>query len=67
MPDRSVTLQPAVGALILAFNEARADETSMIPFGAYSPECVEEEFCELRLLGILGSWPRIHREFIGSC
>jgi hypothetical protein len=27
-------------------NEARADETSMIPFGAYSPECVEGEFSE---------------------
>ena len=24
----------------------------------YSPECVELEFCELRLLGILGSSPR---------
>jgi hypothetical protein len=23
---------------------------------AYSPECVELEFCELRLLGILGRW-----------
>jgi hypothetical protein len=23
----------------------------------YSPECVEGEFCELRLLGILGSSP----------
>jgi hypothetical protein len=22
----------------------------------YSPECVEEEFCELRLYGVLGSW-----------
>ena len=22
----------------------------------YSPECVEEEFSEVRLLGILGSW-----------
>jgi hypothetical protein len=30
-----------VGALIAAFNEARADENSMIPFGSYSPECVE--------------------------
>jgi hypothetical protein len=30
-----------LGGLILAFNEARADETSMIPFGAYSPEGVE--------------------------
>ena len=27
-------------------NEARADETSMIPFGAYSPECVEQVFSE---------------------
>ena len=30
-------------------NEARADETSMIPFGAYSPECVEEEFSEVHI------------------
>jgi hypothetical protein len=29
-----------VDALISAFNETRADETSMIPFGAYSPDCV---------------------------
>jgi len=28
-------------------NEARADETSMIPFGAYSSECVEVEFSEV--------------------
>jgi hypothetical protein len=26
-----------------------------VSYWAYSPECVEEEFCELRLLGILGS------------
>jgi hypothetical protein len=38
-----------VGALISAFREARADETSMIPFGAYSPECVEGEFCDVDL------------------
>jgi hypothetical protein len=38
-----------LGALISAITEARIDETSMIPFGAYSPECVEEEFCELCL------------------
>jgi hypothetical protein len=37
-----------LGALISAINEAPADETSMIPFGAYSPECVEEEFSEVR-------------------
>ena len=30
---------------------------------------VEVEFSEveLPLYGVLGSWPRIHREFIGSC
>jgi hypothetical protein len=44
-----------LGALISTFNKARADESSMIPFGAYSPECVEVEFCELRLNGVLGS------------
>jgi hypothetical protein len=36
-----------VGALISTFNKAQADETSMIPFGAYSPECVEGEFSEV--------------------
>jgi hypothetical protein len=30
--------------------------SSLGPFSyPYSPECVEEKFCELRLLGILGS------------
>jgi hypothetical protein len=24
----------------------------------YSPECVEVEFCELRVDGVLGSWSR---------
>jgi hypothetical protein len=33
-----------LGALISAINEARSDETSMIPFSAYSPECVEGKF-----------------------
>jgi hypothetical protein len=33
-----------LGALISAFNEARTDESAMIPFGAYSPECVEKLF-----------------------
>ncbi len=33
----------------------------------YSPECVEEVFCELRLYGVLGSCARIHREFIACC
>jgi hypothetical protein len=29
-----------------------------VPFSVplYSPKCLEEEFSELRLLGILGSW-----------
>src|SRR5215217_8517004 len=27
-------------------------------FCPYSPECVEEKFCELRLYGVLGSWLR---------
>jgi hypothetical protein len=27
-------------------NEARADESVMIPFGPYSPECVEQVFSE---------------------
>jgi hypothetical protein len=31
-----------------AFREARADEIVMISFGSYSPECVEDEFCEVR-------------------
>src|SRR5215204_709213 len=44
-----------LGALISPFNEARADETSMIPFGPHSPECVEGEFSEVRG-GTLSSW-----------
>src|SRR5687768_3701782 len=45
---------------------------SALPFGdsreglslAYSPNLVEEEFCELRLLGILrSSWARSSRKF----
>src|ERR671912_1440989 len=31
----------------------------MTPGGVYSPECVELEFCELRLLGILRSWVEV--------
>ena len=42
-------------ALILAFREARSDESAMISFSHYSPECVEVEFCELQLYGVLGS------------
>jgi hypothetical protein len=38
-----------LGALISTFNEARADEASMIPFGPYSPESVEVGFSEVGL------------------
>jgi len=34
-------------SLISAFSEARCDESAMISFGPYSPECVEGEFSEL--------------------
>jgi hypothetical protein len=37
----------------------QCDSPSFYP---YSPECVEEEFCELRRLGVLGS----SQEFIGN-
>jgi hypothetical protein len=30
------------------FRKAQADESVMISFGPYSPECVEDEFCEVR-------------------
>jgi hypothetical protein len=29
--------------------------------GLYSPECVEEEFCELRIDGVLRSWTSVLR------
>jgi hypothetical protein len=32
----------------------------------YSAECVEEEFCKLRLYGVLRSSPSIHPEFIAA-
>src|SRR5215208_4853376 len=42
-------------ALMSAFREAQADESVMISFGPYSPECLEVEFRELRLNGVLRS------------
>ena len=35
--------------------------------GSISPRAnfLERRYGEVRILGILGSWPRIHREFIG--
>jgi hypothetical protein len=44
----SMTLLTILIALMSAFREARADEIVMISFGSYSPECVEDEFCEVR-------------------
>jgi hypothetical protein len=37
-----------VGALIAAFNEARAGESAMISFGPSSPACVEGVFSEVQ-------------------
>jgi hypothetical protein len=36
-------------------------ELAMKPDWAYSPNVLELEFCEVRILGILGSSPRIMR------
>jgi hypothetical protein len=33
----------------------------------YPPECVEGEFSEDRIDGVLGNWRRIHQEFIAAC
>jgi len=35
-------------SLISSFSEARSDESAMIPFSPYPPECVEGVFYELR-------------------
>jgi hypothetical protein len=51
--------------------EATLDRTSTPRFFPYSPECVEEEFCELRGDGVLGSsiedlHPFAFQHFLGS-
>jgi hypothetical protein len=57
--QRRKTIGNSFGFIDPSESRLRRDTDALnYPDGPYSAECVEEEFCELRLLGILGSCAR---------